>query len=189
MTSTTIESSSRNEGDDCTLGILFLHHNVNEVVINNLESIRRSNPDATLIPMSAGETLDGGYCLDATPEIKNLHANDPQRSSDWLLCSWFRQRNECCDKWWIVEWDVFCTVSVRDYYKPVWEYPLVASSICLLSREPGWYWFRHIAEMPENYRSFAMAGVPFLYLLDDAALRSICNLYIREPITDRKSVV
>jgi len=105
------------------LGILFLHHQIDEVVLNNLASVRRHNPGANVVTMSAAEPLPGGYSLDATPEIKELHVAQPKRSGDRLLCSWFMQRKEQCKKWWIIDWDVYCTMSVREYYEPVWNFP------------------------------------------------------------------
>ena len=109
------------------LGILFLHHEKSEVVGQNLQSIKAHNPEALVVSMSAGTPLAGGYSLAATPEVAGLHSINPTRSSDWLVCSWFLQRREQCDKWWIVEWDTYCTASVRDYYQPVWHFPFVAS--------------------------------------------------------------
>jgi len=86
----------------------FLHHNVNRVVLNNLHSIKRHNLEAIIATISAGEVLPNGYAMDATPDVKKLHSATPSRGSDWLVCSWFLQRKEKCDKWWIVEWDTFC---------------------------------------------------------------------------------
>jgi hypothetical protein len=167
-----------------TLGVLFLHHNSNSVALNNLRSARTMNPDAAIVTMSAGKPLRGGYTLNATPRLKELHAVNVNRSSDWLVCSWFIQRREKFKKWWIIEWDVFCGVSARDYYRPVWRFPFVASTVQLPYREPGWWWFSKIKDMPDRYRPYAMGAVPFLYLLSDSALTAICQTLIAEPFTE-----
>ncbi len=166
-----------------TLGVLFLHHNETAVVVDNLRSARNNNPDATIITMSAGAPLRGGYSLHATPVLKKLHSMNAKRSSDWLVCSWFMQRREKCSKWWIIEWDVFCGISARDYYRPVWRFPFVASSVRLLYREPGWWWFSRMKDMPDDYRPYAMGAVPFLYLLSDLALSAICRTLLSAPFT------
>lgn len=164
------------------LGILFLHHSVDPVVQNNLASIREQNPQAVIATMSAGECLPNGYNLEKTPELKLRHSAAPERSSDILVCSWFLQRKESCDKWWIVEWDTYCTMSAREYYDSVWRYPFVASSVALRHRQPEWYWFTKVKEMPEEYRHFAAGTSPFLYLLSEPALKATCEMLIRFPL-------
>src|SRR5581483_8229585 len=163
-------------------GILFLHHTVNGVVRRNLASVRRQNPGATVVTMSAGKKLPGGYSLAATPEIAALHAVNARRSSDWLVCSWFAQRREHCRKWWIIEWDTFCSLPAREYYRPVWRFPFVVSSVRLLTREPEWNWFHALASLPPAYRPHATGAVPFLFLVSDRALRRICRLLLAEPL-------
>lgn len=165
------------------LGVLFLHHNLTPVVLNNLRSIQRHNPDAVVATISASEALPDGYTLEATPDLQHLHSAESQRSSDRLACSWFLQRREQCDKWWIVEWDTFCTMPVREYYAPVWRFPFVASNACLRHRQPEWHWFRSVKDMPEEYRPHATGAVPFLYLVGDAALRAICEMLIEQPVS------
>jgi hypothetical protein len=163
-----------------TLGIVFMHHHVDEVVINNLNSIRRHNPDATIVTVSAGERFPGGYALDTTPDYKRFHSGEP-RATDRLLSSWFFQRKETCDKWWLVEWDVFCTTSVRDYYKPVWDFPFVASAVYLRNRDPEWLWFRFLNALPGDYKPHVVGAAPFLYLVDESVLSAVCTILEEKP--------
>jgi len=165
------------------LGIIFLHHNTSPEARRNLASIRAHNSDAVLVTMSAGEPFKNGYTLQSTPDLKPLHALDPAQSPDWLLCSWFTQRQEQCDKWWIVEWDTFARVSVRDYYRAVWEYPFVASSVRLPYREPEWAWFNKISNLPPIYSSSLVGGVPFIYLVSDDVIKRACTTLLEVPIT------
>src|SRR5215469_12589539 len=134
------------------LGILFLHHGADKVVLNNLASVRRHNRNTTVVTMSAGAPLNGGYSLHATPELQARHSLIADRSSDWLVCSWYVQRREECDKWWIIEWDTYCTTSARKYYQPVWDFPFVASSVRLPHREPEWFWFLEREDLPKELR-------------------------------------
>lgn len=164
------------------LGIVFLHFDAGSVTENNLRSIRRHNPDATVVTVSSNDPMPGGYSLAATPALKLLHATHPTRSSDRMLCSWFLQRREVCDKWWVVEWDVFCAMSVRDYYRPVWDFPFVTASVRLPHRDPEWWWFKKEFVLPESSRPFAAGAVPFLYLLSEPAMKAICTLLIEDPL-------
>lgn len=164
------------------LGILFLHHGTNAVVLNNLSSIRRHNPHATIVTMSDKDPLPGGYSLSSTPALEKLHARNKSRSSDWLVCSWFEQRKEQCDKWWICEWDTFCTTSIEEFYRPVWEFPFVVSCVLRQDRDPRWYWFREVRKLPDGYRDFTIGASPFLYLVSSTALTDACEMLIREPI-------
>jgi hypothetical protein len=163
------------------LGILFLHHEINSVVRQNLASVRRQNPRAEVVTMSAGHALPNGYSLAATPDLQKLHAANPARSGDWLVCSWFVQRSERCRKWWIIEWDVFCAMPVRKYYRPVWQFPFVASSIRLRFREPEWFWFGAAKRLPGELQPYAMGAVPLLFLLSDWVLRRICGTLMANP--------
>jgi hypothetical protein len=164
------------------LGIVMLHHRIDHVMLNNLRSVQVHNPDATIITISASEPLLGGYTLEATPELKRLHALDIKHSGDRLLCSWFMQRKEMCDKWWVIDWDVFCGISVRKYYEPVWHFPFVASSVCLPYRNPGWTWFKYVKSLPVGYQKFALGAVPCLYLLSENALSATCAKLLEENI-------
>jgi hypothetical protein len=166
-----------------SLGILFLHHAINEVVLNNLSSIRRQNPQATLICMSAGKSLPNGYSLASTPALDKLHSLNPKKGSDWLVCSWFLQRNEICDKWWIVEWDTYSRMPVTEYYLPVWDFPFITSNVIRRFRQPQWPWFRDVKEMPRGYQKYAIGASPFLYLVSDFALKAICTSLIRKPFS------
>jgi hypothetical protein len=163
------------------LGILFLHHDTSAVTRHNLSSIRSQNRDATIVTMSAGRPFRGGYQLAATPEIKNIHALNPARSSDWLVCSWFLQKREKCAKWWIVEWDTFARMSVKMYYRQVWRQPFVAAQVCLPYRDPNWHWFSHVPQLPQKCRPYAAGAVPFLYLVEGKVLERVCAALISNP--------
>lgn len=164
------------------LGILFLHHKINDVARQNLLSIKAHNPSATVVTMSAAEAFAGGYSLESTPRIKQIHAASPKKSSDWLVCSWFQQRREICTKWWIVEWDTYCSMSIRDYYRPVWEYPFVVSGVRLPNREADWGWFAHAKAFPKKFQPYITGGSPFIYLLDDSALKKICQTLLNSKL-------
>jgi hypothetical protein len=174
------------------LGILFLHHHVDHIVKNNLRSIQLHNPDVFLASISTGEPLPGGYTITPTPQLKWLHSTLHSRSSDRLVCSWYVQRrpHEICDKWWIVEWDVFCNMAIRDYYRSVWDFPFVVPSVRLPHREPEWHWFGQMEKeakkepqkMPAGYKPFMAGMVPFFCLISEAALKATCSMLLENPL-------
>ncbi len=122
--------------------------------------------------------------MDPTPELKRLHSLSPNRSSDRMVCSWFLQRKEVCDRWWIIEWDAYCAMSVQDYYQPVWDFPFVASSTRLTYREPDWYWFNEVRKqsIADDYQPFLMGALPFLYLISEPALKATCKMLLENPL-------
>jgi hypothetical protein len=170
------DRGSRSQGK---LGILFLHHTHNQVTQHNLRTIRRHNPQATLATMGSDQPLPGGYTLNDTPELKRLHLQMPKRRVDLLVCSWFVQKREKCDRWWIAEWDVYCEMPVFEYYQPVWDFPFVASSLRLSYREPRWNWFGVTQGTPDEYRPYLIGAVPFIYLISEAALGATCRMLMR----------
>lgn len=164
------------------LGILFLHHDFNEVARQNLGMLAKYNPDALITTMSGGVALPGGYSIGGTPQLQQFHAKNTKRSSDWLVCSWFVQRKEQAEKWWIVEWDTFCRISAWSYYRPVWDFPFVASSVKLPYREPGWPWFNSRNMLPGSYLKHLTGAVPFLYLMSESALSATCSMLLTDPL-------
>jgi hypothetical protein len=166
---------------DVKIGVLFLHHTCDSVTINNLNSIVKNNPGITVNTMGASEAISGGYSLNDTPRLKELHSEMPKRREDLLVCSWFLQKKHKCDKWWIVEWDLYCEIPIQHFYSQVWDYDFVASSVCLPYREPNWYWFRSLRDLPSDYKPFAMGALPFVFLMSERALESTCRMLIENP--------
>ncbi len=176
------------EGEICVLmkseiGVIFLHHNINPIVVNNLRSIEFHNPDAFVTTISAEDPFPGGYSLSTTPELQKYHNVNRRRASDILVCSWFLQNKSHCDKWWIVEWDTHCTIPIKQYYEPVWSYDFVCAAVYLQRRERDWPWFACIRNLPVQYRRFATGAVPFLYLVSSEALRGVCQSMLQQPFT------
>jgi hypothetical protein len=146
------------------LGIIFLHHEITAVVKQNLRSVRRANPAATVVTIGSGVPLPGGYTLRATPDLQELFELDSHNGDDWLVCSWYEQRRERCAKWWIIKADVRCRMPVEEFYGPVWEFPFVVSAVHLRYREPRWHGWDMRARVPKAYQPFMTGAEPFLYL-------------------------
>ena len=116
-------------------GIVFLHHSTDEVTLNNLQSFRQWNPDATIVTMSGGDPLPGGYSIQNFPDwIERWRKQTAKpglraRSTDLLVYAWYQNRWEDCEKWLLVEWDTFCACPVEEYFGKLMDRELVASSV------------------------------------------------------------
>ena len=173
---------SAETGGTESLGIVFLHHRVDEVTANNLQSFRDWNPHATIVTVSAEEPFPGGYSIRDFPRFKASWERQSckpglrARSADLLLYAWYLHRREQCDRWLVVEWDAFCAMPVVDFFAATWEFDFVVPNVCWQTREPEWYWFQHIGSLPAGLQPFATGISPFCFLLArDAVLRAVCE--------------
>lgn len=162
------------------LGIVFLHHRTDEVTLNNLESFRRWNPDATIVTVSPTTALAGGYSIEQFADYKKIwdrHTASVHlraRSADLLLYGWYLNRKEECERWLVVEWDTYCTTKVEKFFEADWERDLVVSRVRWPLKDPGWYWWKSHASLPPDLHRFAAGTVPFsCILIKDAALTAI----------------
>jgi len=200
-----IDSGATND-----VGILFLHHNNDPVTLSHLELIRVSNPNVQVIPISQwGVTLEGGHnareladeCDWVADRFADLpvgtaHTLDPSqremiwRNADLVIYLWHRSRRESAKRWIVLEWDVFCNISVDEFYAPVWDSDVAATSVPAyrwgsnrVHRSP-WYWFRRpeLQRLPRRYRAYAAGVAPLAgVLLSDDALGQISDVVLNDP--------
>lgn len=82
-----------------------------------------------------------------------------------------------------MEWDCYCNVSIRDFYKEVWDADLAARHVIDPSKEPDWGHFKNglpegVADTPETMYGIApLAGI----LLSKQGLQAICEELKRKP--------
>lgn len=153
------------------LGIVVLHHHVDEVFEQNLESMRFHNPEAVVCTISCNHlTPPGGYTFNGTPDLWSMFS--VPTCADLLLLSFWRQKKESAQKWLVAEWDVFCRCSVKQYYGPVWNEPFVASTVMRPWREHDWPWFAGCS-YPKGTN--LMGIVPFLFLANEEVLDKVCD--------------
>ena len=165
------------------LGIVFLHHQTDEVTLNNLASFRRWNPDAFIVTMSAGAALPGGYSIAEFPKMKEIWDRHTKtgdlrgRSADLLLYAWYLNRREHCERWLIVEWDTYCASSVEVFFQAAWEHDFVAAHVQWPLKNPQWYWWRTHDSLPSHLHRFAAGIVPFSCLLvKDSVLDAVTRI-------------
>ncbi len=175
-------SESDRDSQSETIGIVFLHHEIDEVTANHLQSFRDWNPDAKIVTVSASEPFPGGYSIHDFPahaERWERHTSEhglEAKSADLLLYAWYENRHEHCDRWVIVEWDAFCGMAVEDFFGLVWDFDLVVPTVRWRNRDPDWYWFSTVQTMPPDLQQFAVGITPFCFIFArDTVLHAICQ--------------
>ena len=118
------------------LVILFLHCADDAVTQAHLAIIQKLNPGVPVVPLAFKTGL---------PEAKLFTTIDRQyKNSDRLLYEWFQSPDMImADRYVILEWDTFCTVPVKDFYKPCWDKPAAAAQIHSIAKDPCWLWFHN----------------------------------------------
>lgn len=181
-------TQSHPEGPEYELAILFLHHDLDAVTMNNLESFRLRNPGVPIIPISGGTRMEGGVAPGDLPTFSRL--NERFAGTDWmyrsgldtLVVDWYRTcRNVRAKRWFFAEWDGWCGMPLREYLGEVWDADISVSSIRWPGREPEWFWFRQIQRLPPEYRPYACGMVPTCFTcLSDRAMAALSERLTEE---------
>lgn len=132
--------------------ILFIHHRplCEPVTKKHLALIRMMNPDAEVFPL----------CFDSGREDTDWQ----WRNCDLLVYEWFVREQPKHERFFIIEWDTLCTMSLKDFYGSSYNKPAVGARIItpwsheLLkdyeprkqTRQRDWHFFEHNTS-PEIY--------------------------------------
>lgn len=124
--------------------ILFTHHHaLNEPVTRkHLALLRALNHGHAVIPLSFGHSA---------PESKEFQ----RHNHDILMWRWFAETNPHYERYFLIEWDCFCTQSLREFFGDSYHKKIVGSQIVRpWSSEPieneadgfsipqrQWWWF------------------------------------------------
>lgn len=103
-------------------------------------------------------------------------------SSDLTIFQWYNvHKNDInSERFLLLEWDCWCDIDLKTYYKPVWDHHVVAPSVRYPERD-RWHWFETENKLPERARLYATGIVPFCgILVSDKAMRAI-NEEIHKP--------
>ena len=176
------------------LGIIFQYH-LNDAVTNrNLEVLRRSNPGVPIVLINVqdddGQSIPGSIkAVDCGPLgqrwSKYSAGQDRWRNCDMPFLAWYSStlRTISCRRWILLEYDVYCSMSLLDFIKPTLHADVVAPTIPMQSREPTWNWFDEIPRFPLKMRPFACGLVPLVTtILSDAAISKIARFYLDNEI-------
>lgn len=188
------------------LGIIFVHHAIGPTTANNLEMVRRMNPNAVVVTVSQhGETFPGGYNIrdmyDGPWRPYRQRINEygwrsllregwrrQQRTFIWwnadmAIYLWYAHKREEARRWIVVEWDVLCLEPMQSFYRDVWDADVAAANIKRLDDTSRWVHFSDfgIALLPAEYRKAALGLTPLAGMLfSDDALREISAAVARD---------
>lgn len=142
------------------LGIV-IHYGQNQqaepALGSNLASFRRCNPGVPIVEV-----------LNKLPSERAWH------DLDLPIYEWYQTRTIQCKRWFLIDWDCWCSVSIREFVGDAWDSPVTASCVCYPNRETHWPWFPQIPLLSEKYTSFARGIYPMnAVLVADEALAAI----------------
>jgi hypothetical protein len=161
--------------------ILFLYHKCDELTKSHLDSLRRSNPDAFILPLAdtVPELLPGSVDVGRMPPF--CDEGDKWRNIDATIYRWFHNREFNARRYLVVEYDCLCNVSLREYYSEVWDAEVAGVDFFTRQENPCWYWFRsgELDRVPHEDHAYAAAIAPFTCTLfsHSAFEKIVANVY------------
>lgn len=150
------------------VGIIYMHHRVDEVTKYHYDLLVKHNPNATVFPVTGGDTgLPDAFEMKKSTGLNKMWqritvGGFPKwawRHLDVAFYQWYATNTEKCDRWVFTEWDLLCRMSVQEFYKEVWQCPLVAIDVHN-QQDWDWYWHGNFKNVPEELRDYACACVP-----------------------------
>lgn len=110
-----------------------------QVTQRNIDQMAALNPDAAIVPLTFDSGVAGSVVL--TPIHWNI--SNKWASADTLYYAYGLSDNRIAAKRYILmEYDVFCTQSFREFYADVWDFPVACPPLHYY--RPGdqpWPWF------------------------------------------------
>lgn len=194
------------DNDKHDLAVIFSYHKVDDVTLRNLQVFKDNNPDIPVILVSnGGETmpcslntknlLKGAWAkyryharfmkVRHIRYLWHLLKNGTPKEYYWsnadlpIYIAYDASREQVqADRYIHLEWDCYCNVDLREFYKEVWNADLGARHVIDPASDPDWVFFGE--KYSQTYPSKAAANVcgaaPFAgVLLSDRALSLICE--------------
>ena len=153
--------------------ILFLHHRDDPTTRTHLDLLRRLNPYPVVALCNAAPEHVAG-ALDVARLTAQWSGEDPWGGTDTVLYRWFLHGGLHAERYIIFEWDTLATVPVREFYDEVWDADVAGAVAKRIERDPDWFWFHQIEQLPEPLRPHAGGLLPLNgTLLSHRALAAI----------------
>lgn len=109
-----------------SIGILFTHHNANDVTSFNFNRLKQFNPDKDIYPVGFKDMnlLPNSFVVDEGQEYlpKNFlfaeltKLNRHWTQADLLIYDFVLHNDLPHDKYLIIEWDTYCNCSIEDFF-------------------------------------------------------------------------
>lgn len=152
--------------------ILFLHYRADAESRAHLDLLRRLNPyPVVALTDEVVEPLPGSFDA-ARPEWG--YTGTTWLNADTPAQRWYRHGGIRAERYIHLEWDAEATLPVREFYREVWNADAAASAIQLIERDPDWFWFHQVDQLPTDLRPHAAGLTPLNgFLLSDRALAAV----------------
>ena len=188
------------------LVIIFCYHSDDSVTRRNLAVLKENNPGTPVVLISnGGDTMRGS--LNSKKLLKNkwrpyapywpflklknigylwhLYKKGPPKDYFWLnadlplYLAYDKTRKKIPSKRYVfVEWDCYCNVNLRDFYKEVWQADLGGRHFFEQAKEPEWdnFIFNSRRSCPPVAKEHMVGVAPLAgILLSERALSLICQ--------------
>jgi hypothetical protein len=135
------------------------------------------NPGIPIIPISDGNSLELPNTVDVSTFPSRWDISDQWQSSDTQLYRWFENRKVEAQRYIFVEYDVYCQLSFREFFKDVWHAEMACARFFTYKDEPTWPWFTKndgYMSLPDDLKPYAAGCLPLgLLLVSHEALEKI----------------
>lgn len=103
-------------------------------------------------------------------------------NSDLTIFQWYNSNKDKIksERFLLVEWDCWCDINLKEYYKPVWDQDVVAPCLKYPERD-SWHWFQTIEKLPKQARLYSTGIVPFCGILVSERAMRLINQEILKP--------
>ncbi len=168
------------------LGILFSYHEDTNVTRTNLAALIESNPTIPVIPISNGDVINDSCHISQCGKLGRkwlaLGTNkwNKWKNADLPYFAWYATcKSVECKRWILIEYDVYCKMSLIDFVAPTSQYDFVGCTITMPTREHNWYWFVDQHTLTEELKKFACGSVPLVCtIISDKAMQKMTQYYL-----------
>jgi hypothetical protein len=143
-----------------TTAIIFTHHKVDDVVLNNYNRIKQFNPDKQIytVGFKNMDLLPNSFIVDDSQEYlpKNIKAIRPDQpnfiywtQADLLIYDFAHHNELIYDRYLLLEWDTWCNCSIEEFYGDSLKKETFGHTMHYPS-EDKWVWYEMLTEEQKN---------------------------------------
>jgi hypothetical protein len=169
--------------------ILFSHYNVDEITLYNYSLMKNHNiHDVIPLGFSCYDLIENSHKVDYNntiwPKNDDLNKQPLGRSSkgwtdmDVLLYD-FAYTNPQYDRYFLMEWDIYCNTSIEEFYGDALNMDSFGSTIKLPETNQGWCWFKHLTEKQKTLKVGGISGMGSTYY-SKKVMDDILNLLLSD---------
>lgn len=132
----------------------------------HFEAVQESNPGVPIYIVNTHGMIESVKVFDphAEPGVWSWKNSDLSLYAFRLML-----KNEPCEKWAVLEWDTYCNMDLKEYFRLEWDSHLV---VCNVEMDESWCWFKEARFFPAALKRYACGVWPLgLMLISDVCLK------------------